>query len=518
MNVVFRVDAALHIGSGHVMRCLTLADELTLQGAKCLFICREFTGNLCSFIQDKGYDVLTLSVDDINLVKIDNQRVPHEHWLGVDYSTDALQTISILNNLNIAIDWLIVDHYAIDIRWESLLRPYVKKIMLIDDLADRQHDGDLLLDQTYGRKESDYRQLLTNSCQYLLGAKYALLRREFLAYRKSALNYYDHDLLQDSVNRIFISMGGVDHDNCTGFIIDRINELAISKNDELHIVMGKNAIWLNEIKQQLSKLKCRHFLHYNVKNIAQIMSNCNLAIGAGGTTTWERCCLGIPSIVITTADNQKMIATRLAELGTHWYVGTFSRLSTSVFKAALSHALFDKRCLQVMSRIARDICDGYGVRRVANVLTNHSIRFLLATEEDIKLLYEWRNHPTIRFSSFNTAEIDYEVHCRWMKSKLVDKNCKILLALNDKQQKIGCVRLDIVGNIATISIYLDPNQLSYGYGKIVLQNIPLWLQQNNIYVEAIRAQVKSDNYASISIFKQSGYKEQSSDYLLTLQD
>ena len=170
MKVVFRTDASLQMGTGHVMRCLTLADSLTDQGAECQFICREHPGNLISYLRDKGYGVLALPVTTNN-ENLDCD-LAHASWLGSRQDEDAEQCVPLLEQIHP--DWLIVDHYALDHHWESALRPYYKKLMVIDDLADRQHDSDLLLDQTFGRAATDYRSLVPKACQLRCGSQYAL--------------------------------------------------------------------------------------------------------------------------------------------------------------------------------------------------------------------------------------------------------------------------------------------------------------------------------------------------------
>ena len=174
MTIIFRTDASLLIGSGHVMRCLTLADELRLRGSNVMFICREHPGNLIDLIKDKGFTVAALQQPKTEYF-MTPEDVAHAAWLGVSWKNDATDTIPILGKTKPS--WLIVDHYAIDCRWENMLRHHVGKIMVIDDLADRSHDCDLLLDQNlYQDMETRYNHLVSNSCLKFLGPKFALLR------------------------------------------------------------------------------------------------------------------------------------------------------------------------------------------------------------------------------------------------------------------------------------------------------------------------------------------------------
>lgn len=180
MNIVFRVDASTDIGSGHVMRCLSLAKVLRERGARCFFICREHRGNLIDEIREEGFVVYELP---INSGTIKSSQI-YENWLGDVYSADALASISCLDVSSN--DLLIVDHYAIDERWEALVRKYFKKIMVIDDLANRKHNCDYLLDQNLSHSWSNYVGLLPKKSQTFIGPKFALLRPEFTFIRHQA--------------------------------------------------------------------------------------------------------------------------------------------------------------------------------------------------------------------------------------------------------------------------------------------------------------------------------------------
>jgi len=219
MKIFVRADASVQIGTGHVMRCLTLADELRGRDAEIVFVCREFAGNLCGYIEEKGYVVHRLPVSDAPDQGV-GADLKHAAWLGADWQTDGGQVEEIIKRLAAPLDWLIVDHYALDERWEEYLRPYVKKIMVIDDLADRAHDCDLLLDQNfYENLESRYDGLVSAWCKKLLGPKYALLRPEFREARKNLRKRDGH------VKRIMIFFGGSDPANETTKALEAIRML-----------------------------------------------------------------------------------------------------------------------------------------------------------------------------------------------------------------------------------------------------------------------------------------------------
>lgn len=183
MKVVFRTDSSVQIGSGHVMRCLTLAEQLREMGVEILFICRELIGNLNDLIVSKGFNLCPLPAPEKFDVVLDwNQ---HASWLEVPWEKDANETTDCLKKSIGHADWLIVDHYALDTIWERRLRLQAANIMVIDDLADRPHDCNMLLDQNlYTNSESRYQGLVTENCLKFFGPRYALLRKEFIAARR----------------------------------------------------------------------------------------------------------------------------------------------------------------------------------------------------------------------------------------------------------------------------------------------------------------------------------------------
>lgn len=310
MKIVFRADASIQIGTGHIMRCLTLANALKNKGAECQFICRKHEGNLIQFVQEKGFQVHALAAQRSSLSTTSNPQpfspsLAHAEWLGVAQSEDAEECIGILKEMQP--DWLIVDHYAIDATWEKLLRPYYRKLMVIDDLADRFHQCDLLLDQTLGREAKDYSRWVSDRCVLLCGAKYALLRPEFAELRTYSLSRRKTRHFQN----LLISMGGVDKDNVTSLILKSLPSCSLPDDCHITVVMGSTAPWLEKVKAVASGLPWLTDVKVNVSNMAQLMADSDIAIGAAGATSWERCCLGLPTIMIILAENQLLVARQL---------------------------------------------------------------------------------------------------------------------------------------------------------------------------------------------------------------
>lgn len=357
MKAIIRVDASLNIGTGHVMRCLTLSNALKNKGVLVEFICRAHKGNLIEFLRQNGFKVHVLGLNTSKDVAIDYEySQSHKEWLGVPSRQDALDCIGILDGIRP--DWLIVDHYAIGKNWQEELKGTYNKLMVIDDLADRYHECDILLDQTLGRRREDYKELVPDSCHILVGPQYAVLRPEFTKWR-------DFSLARKAkleTRKLLITLGGVDKDNVTGQVLKELMYCELLSYMDVTVVMGGNAPHIDKIKQQIDCLPYKVQLKVDVNNMAEIMANSDLAIGAAGATTWERCCLGLPSIQITIAQNQELIAEQVELAG--------ASLSLDVTKLGMLCQQLTSLIENVndISNSAAKITSGEGVKEVMKYL------------------------------------------------------------------------------------------------------------------------------------------------------
>ena len=360
MRIAFRTDASTEIGTGHVMRCLTLANALREQGAECHFICREHQGNLISFLIEQGHRVHALPDSRIlqnNGADNTQHEVAHTIWLGASQEVDARLCQVIAKELRP--DWLIVDHYALDAQWEKALRSHCKNLMVIDDLVDRQHDCDLLLDQTFGRTPKDYLQQVPKHCQLLCGTEYALLRPEFSQWR----NYSLKRRTQGQLEQLLINLGGVDKDNITSQILQALADSSLPNNCHITVVMGATAPWIEEVKQQATQLPWSTQVKVGINNMAELMANSDLAIGAAGSTSWERCSLGLPTLMIVLAENQINIASTLKQRGAAEILPKIKNL-----KGCLSTTSRQPQYLIKMSIQAAKVTDSHGCARVCDTL------------------------------------------------------------------------------------------------------------------------------------------------------
>lgn len=310
MKVLFRCDASTEIGSGHVIRCLTLADSLAAKGAEVVFFSRPAPGDLTRFVEQRGYRVLRLPEGALS---------PEE---------DAERCATLAGGIG-AGDWLVVDHYRLDARFESRLRRPGMGILVIDDLADRPHDCDLLLDQNlYPDLESRYHGLLTDTCRALLGPGYALLRPEFLRARRELRTR------QGELKRLLISFGGADPGNETAKALAALKLLG-PHGLQLDVVVGVANAHRDCLAAECAAIPGCDF-HTQVDTMAQLMSRADLALGSGGTTTWERCFLGLPSLVVVVAQNQLLLTESVAAAGAAWNLGWQSEVSAAMIAERLT--------------------------------------------------------------------------------------------------------------------------------------------------------------------------------------
>jgi UDP-2,4-diacetamido-2,4,6-trideoxy-beta-L-altropyranose hydrolase len=258
---------------------------------------------------------------------------------------------------------LIVDHYALDARWERALRPACRRLMVIDDLADRPHDCDLLLDQNLGRDAHDYVSRVPAACVVLVGPGFAMLRRAFAALRESSLARRLHPRLV----KVLVSMGGVDRDNATGTVLAALRGCRLPDDACVTVVMGPHAPWIGNVREAAATLPWSTEVRVNVREMAPLMADSDLAIGAAGSTSWERCTLGLPTLMVVLADNQREAACALAKAGAVTSIDSPDEIADGLPRA-VARLVADPALLRAMSEHAARVCDGMGAARVAGIL------------------------------------------------------------------------------------------------------------------------------------------------------
>jgi UDP-2,4-diacetamido-2,4,6-trideoxy-beta-L-altropyranose hydrolase len=336
MRFLFRADASLDIGTGHVVRCATLARELANAGQDVQFLCRDQPGDLIDWLEAQELRVIRL--------------VP----AGCDQPADAALCRGAVGHSRY--DWLVVDHYELDAVWEMAMTTVAQRILAIDDLG-RSHACDVLLDQNCTNPAQElYAGRVPARCQLLFGPGFALVRPEFAALRPASL-----ERSRRAVSRLIIFMGGSDLVNETTKAVNGI-ALAASSNAAVDVVIGKGNPHRRAVERACGKLSNVE-LHVQTARMAELMAKSDCAIGAAGSTTWERCVLGLPALVTITAENQVQIAERVAAIGGHRLLGWHHDLSPESYAQGLAE--LTPALLSDMSQAAAGICDGEGAKEVA---------------------------------------------------------------------------------------------------------------------------------------------------------
>lgn len=287
MDVIIRTDASVAIGSGHVMRCLTIAKKLQQAGCSVRFWMETLEGNLIDYVEAQGFS---------------NIEGPEQANL------------------------YIVDHYGLGVEWEQSIRSFTKKLAVIDDLA-REHDCDLLLDQNFlPQFETRYDDKLPLSCKVLLGPKFLIMRDEFVEARKKITK---RNL---EINRILLFMGGTDPTQETMKVLEALEHKSFNHID---VVVGNG----NQNKVEIETI-CKqrgYFFHCQIDYMAELMLLADYSIGAGGSTVWERCYLGLPSSSTIVADNQRIGTTYADEIGFTKCLGWHEQVTIDDYLKLLSN-------------------------------------------------------------------------------------------------------------------------------------------------------------------------------------
>lgn len=370
-KVVFRVDASQLMGTGHVMRCLTLARVLSSKGAKCFFLSRSHKGNLIDHIKSQGHWVHSLegSLTHEPYSSYDEQpthlqeslnisQLAHSEWLGVSQQEDIKACLPILEK--ISPDWLIVDHYGLDNRWEAVARSVAHNLMAIDDLADRVHDCDLLLDQNWfsGNLADRYKHKIPAHCKTLLGPTYALLAREYSKFRGSLAKR------DGTVNNVLVFLGGSDATNQTLKVVEALSTHSL-QHLRVDVVIGPNHPDPEGVQRKCCSRPLTT-LHQNLPSLANLMAKSDLMIGAGGATTWERMCLGLPSLVISIAENQVSTNVALMNAGYISFLGPMDDVGIADIEVEILQSIESPEKLRAQSAQCAKLTQGSGALQVCD--------------------------------------------------------------------------------------------------------------------------------------------------------
>ncbi len=501
-RVVFRVDASVQIGTGHVYRCLVLARELRKRGVDCHFLHRLLQGNMAARIRSEGFPVTELTPPKRKTCGTNG----YEAWLGVPQFEDAQETLPHLEKL--APDWVILDHYSIGAEWEQIVKQCTRWLGVIDDLANRSHDCDLLVDQNYFRELARrYRNLVPSHCQTLLGPFYALINP---AYGKTRRTRKD-------IARIFIFYGGVD---ATSEITRALRIL--SKESFRHIPVDIVAGIHQQTPRSLEVLVSAHpnaRLLPVQKDLLELMTQADLALGAGGVTMWERCANGLPTIVTTVAENQIPSTRELARYGSIVYAGHAPNISDQDFENVLKSLFSSPSQVMELSNMAQLVTDGLGVMRVAEAMfASHykDLQCRSANAEDVLLYFLWANDPEVRRNAFSSAEIKWSTHKEWFSNRLRDPETRLLVFETHHGVPVGQIRLENRDGETHLDYSIARTFRGRGWSAHLLtEATQIWLEE--LTTKTLIGEVKTGNVKSVAAFKKAGFEQVRSGHLDTLR-
>ncbi len=523
-HIVFRCDASLQIGSGHVMRCRTLARELQSRGAVISFLCRRQNGDLIGLLEQE-FEVLPLP--ELSLASAQmaegqalEGRALYGSWLGCSQDQDSADCLEALHALGrTEVQWLVVDHYGLDATWHCQLLEGLgrnpeagagtkaPRLLVIDDLADRPHQADLLLDQNFFGEATPqrYQELMPPKCTQLLGPHYALLGPEYAQL---------HPLVptRTELKRVLVFFGGVDAANLTGKALEALMDPELA-HLAVDVVMGLQSPHRQTVAELVAR-RPQTTLHNPLPSLAGLIARADLAIGAGGATTWERVCLGLPSLVVAIAANQWPFTEALDQAGHLQLLGSSATVNAGAIRQALLAALQHPWALAS----GRSLSDGWGAARVAAAMLGARgvLRLRQANAMDEDLLLSWANDPEVRVHSFSPERISPDQHNSWFKAGLESPNRLHLIATDSAGCPLGQIRFDrqitspknVFGE-ALIDLSLDRcvrgQRLA---GEVVRQGLQA-MEQNWGPGTAAVAEVFMGNKASQATFARAGFLEES---------
>lgn len=495
MNITFRVDSSVAMGTGHAVRCRTLANALRLKGGNVRFVTRGHPGHACEMFASGGFEVSVLPPSNATV----SEQSGFAAWVGWTPDEDAKQTIAALGAE--PCDWLVVDHYGLDRKWERQLRPHVRGIMVLEDLVGRAHDCDVLLDQNFSdAAEARHKDCAPPECLLLLGPRYALIGPQYVQYRNAAFERRSPD-----VERVLVFMGGADIGNMTGIALDALGEGRFA-HLAVDVVIGVNHPYKDAVHEQ-ARARPNTSVHGLRPHLADLMANADLALGAGGSTTWERMCLGLPSIVVSVAENQVPGCESLARAGLVRYLGPAGEIDAGRMARALAEAISAPEGLCDSGTRGRACVDGIGAARVAEALIRTDeaeLRLRPARASDALTYFAWANDPVVRESALDTRLITLATHLGWFEARLKDPD-SFLFVLEAGELPVGQVRFQRRGSHAVISYSLDPVVRHRGWAKrlLGLAMEALFSTQSC----CLKAVVKQENVASAATFERLGFVE-----------
>jgi UDP-2,4-diacetamido-2,4,6-trideoxy-beta-L-altropyranose hydrolase len=460
------------------MRCLSLALGWESLGGKGLFVLAKEDAGLEVGLAKAGFEVIRLATSPG----------------GAD---DARATAELA--LSRKASWVVVDGYHFDADYQKILKDAGPRMLFIDDYGHADfYSSDLILNQNSYAEEFLYQQRAPYT-RLLLGTRYALLREEFQSWSCWRRQ------IPMTAQKVLVTLGGSDPNNVTLKVIEALKKVSL-EGLEAVVVAGRSNPYYEELCTSINGVSFPIRIEKNVTNMPELMGWADVAISGGGTTCFELAFMGLPSLVIILADNQRLNAKDLAARGVALNLGWHESVSINEITQTLTQLLRSPEIRAAMSLRGKELVDGQGVARVLNYLAEDDLQLSPANRADCQLLWEWANDPEVRKVSFSSMPIPMERHVQWFESKISDPNYVILIVKDREANPVGQVRFAVNHPEAVISVSIDQKYRGRGYGSKAIRTGCQKLF-SDFTVNVIHAYIKSENATSIRSFLKAGFAE-----------
>jgi UDP-2,4-diacetamido-2,4,6-trideoxy-beta-L-altropyranose hydrolase len=475
-SLLFRTDANVVIGTGHVMRCLGLAQAWQDSGGHSTFAMADSTPAVEERLRDEDMGVVRLKGPSGNL-------------------DDANQTAELANRSSAS--WVVIDGYHFDAEYQLSLKKDAIQLLFIDDNGHAtSYVADIVLNQNAHASADLYpdRQAYT---KLLLGTRYAMLRREFNPWRDWKRE------IPELARRVLVTLGGSDPENATLKVVDALQQLQVDGLQVTVLVGGSNP-HLDLIARAAGNSGREIKIVVNASDVSEFMAAADVAICAAGSSCWEMCLLGLPTVLLDLAANQTPVVRKLDDLGAVINVGSASEVSSEQIAGALDSLIRSPEARKQMSERSRELVDGRGAERV-RAFMDGDLRLRRSLESDCETIWQWANDPEVRAVSFRSEPIPWDQHDNWFRSKLTDPRAFFYVATNDTGQAIGQVRYQCDEKRAVLSLNMAPDLRGKGFGKkMLLLATEELFQSSNVTV--IDAYVKPANHSALRLFESAGFR------------
>jgi len=486
-TLLIRADASAAIGTGHVMRCLALAQAWQDAGGSVVFTMAEATPAVRARLVAESCEVVSIPV--------------------AEGAEDARLTVALARERGV--QWVVVDGYQFGAEHQRDLKAAGFNVLFLDDYGHASsYCADLVLNQNIGAKEELYAER-EPATRLLLGPRYSLLRREFSEWREWTRE------IRSEASRVLVTMGGSDPQNVTASVIEALCTTRIEGVEAIVVVGGSNPRFnaLQEVANQANLQSGAEIaVRKDISNMPELMAWADVAVAAAGSTCWELCLLGLPSLLIDVAANQTALARELGRLGCAIHVGNVQGVSPAKIAAELEPVmrLSDQR--RSLSQAARKLVDGFGAKRVISAMRGCGEIYLRrASASDARLLWEWANDPEVRAASFSPAAIPWDTHIVWFEKKLATAECLILIAEGERGIPLGQIRFERKhGGNFEVDISVAKAHRGCGVAAGLIDKGVRQLLEREAPAR-ILARVKLSNKASMRAFEKAGFKRNGSD-------